>query len=349
MIIIKPKINILPLCISVICLTLLFKYPQNAVVGARNGITICLTNLFPSLFPFMALSTFILRTDALYIVSKTFGRLTNFLFKLPENAGQIILMSLIGGYPVGLKLISDSYKNGNITENEAKRLGMFCMNPGPAFTVTAIGIGIYKNSIIGLIIFISLCVSSVILGIATRFLSKKGEIAKKQDKRKPFSSDDITFSVWDAFVSMLKISAWVILFGALTACIEARYGEKGMIVCSVAEVTAGIINIAKISTIPIVTALAGFGGFCVHCQVLGYLKVSGLEYKKFFAGRLVNAALSALICNFILYYLQISLNVSYTFSESRVSAVSVSIPTIITFIFMCITIVFNIDRKKKVC
>lgn len=349
MIIIKPKLNFI-LLISVISAgACLFAFPETTLSGAKNGVNICLNTLIPSIFPFMALSTFIMRTDALHFLCTLFGKATKYLFLLPENAGQIIFMSLIGGYPIGAKLTADALKNGEITENEAKRLCIFCMNAGPAFTVTALGVNIYGSAAAGVIIFISLCISSLILGILTRFISNGKSAVQINKSVKSFSADDITFSVWDGFEATLRICAWVILFSAFMSPVTAKLGKSGELLCAVAEVTAGTVTVSKICPIPVVTALCGFGGFCVHCQVLKYLKECAVPYKLFFVGRILNSAISAAICHIILYYFPIEQNVSYTFESARVSAISVSLPTVIAFIFMCVTMVLNIEKKDKVC
>lgn len=349
MIIIKPKLNFILLTAVLLAGAGLFAFPELALSGAEKGVEVCLNSLIPSLFPFMALSTFIMRTDAFYIPCKIFGKVTEFLFLLPESAGQIIFMSLIGGYPIGAKLTADALQRGEITENEAKRLCIFCMNAGPAFTVTVLGVNIYGNAETGLIIYISLCISSVIIGILTRFLSDGKNTIPNNKEKKSFSSDDITFSVWDAFQSVMRICAWVILFSAFTSCITIKSGNYGEFLSAIAEVTAGAAAVAKTHPIPVVTALCGFGGFCVHCQVLKHLKLCALQYKIFLAGRILNSALSAAICYLILYYFPIEQNVAYTFSTARVSPVSVSLPAVITFIFMCISMILNIERKGKVC
>lgn len=349
MIIIKPKLNFI-LLISVISAgACLFAFPEIALEGAQRGVQICLNTLVPSLFPFMALSVFIMRTDALYIPCKMFGRATEFLFLCPQNAGQIIFMSLIGGYPVGAKLTADALERGDITENESKRLCIFCMNAGPAFTVTALGINIYGNARAGVVIYISLCLSSVIIGVLTRFLSDKKSITKTNKIKQNACADDITFSVWNGFEATLRICAWVILFSAFLPCITAKFGKAGIFADAIAEVTAGSVTVSKICPIPVVTALCGFGGFCVHCQVMKYLKQCSLPYKIFFAGRLLNSALSASLCYLILHFFPIEQNVAYTFTNARVSAISVSLPTVIAFTFMCISMILNIERKRKVC
>lgn len=349
MIIIKPKLNIIPLIAAILIGICLLAFPESVLNGAKKGVETSLNSLIPSLFPFMTLSVFIMRTDALRIPNRMFGKITKFLFMLPEDAGEIIFMSLIGGYPLGTKLASDALKNGNITENDAKRLCVFCMNAGPAFTITTLGADVYGNASAGLVIYASLCLSSVILGIFTRFLYDGKHAVPIEKAEKSFSSEDITFSVWDAFQTVLKICAWVIIFSSFTFCLTEKFGNTGEILSALAEVTAGSVTVSKIFPLPVVTALCGFGGLCVHCQVMKYLKLCSLEYKIFFAGRILNAALSAAISYTILYFFPLEQTAAYTFSTARVSALSVSFPSVITFIFMCVSMLLNIERKGKVC
>lgn len=349
MIIIKPKVNIILLFSVIAAAVCLFAFPELSLKGAQSGVELCMYSLIPSLFPFMALGTFIMRTNALYLPSKIFAKATEFFFSLPQTAGEIILLSLIGGYPVGAKLTSEALEKGSISASDAKRLCFFCINPGPAFTMTTLGIYCYGNAEIGIIIYISLCISSLILGVLTRFLFDVQSTEKPMPVQNSFSADDITFSVWNSFEAVLKICAWVILFSSFIACIKEKAPQSGEILCAFAEVSAGAISLSKICPVPAVTALCGFGGFCVHCQILKYLKACSLQYKMFFVGRILNSALSAAICHFILYFFPIELETSYSFSNARVSAISVSLPAAVMFVFMCISMIFNIDRKGKVC
>lgn len=348
MIIIKPKLNIAPFALSSAFLICLAAFPSDVLNGAQKGIEICLKNLIPSLFPFMFLGTFITSTGAFDFIFSALRNLTKFLFCLPENSGQIIFMSLFGGYPVGTKLVYDALSRGEITKDEAKRMCIFCVNPGPAFTVTALGIGIYGNAKTGVIIFISLCISAIITGLLTRFLKEDEAVLPYKKASRNFSADDIAAAVGDSFESVLKVCAWVILFSGVLSCLGDVFGERGKIISAFLEVTSGAVTIAKICPIEAVAALCGFGGLCVHCQIIKYIKACGLTYRLFFAGRFFSAAMSAAVCHCILYYYPVEADVAYTFSTARTSAVSATAPAVITFILMCISMIFNVDRKKKV-
>ena len=114
------------------------------------------------------------------------------------------------------------------------------------------------------------------------------------------------------------------------------------------EVTKGCSQIAENTTLPIITAIIGFGGFCVHCQVYSFIRATGLKYIRFFTGRVINGALSALICYLLLMVFPVDIQTSLQ-DISGVMPFSVSVPAFFTVIVMCIIMIFDIDSKRKVC
>ena len=84
---------LLPLGVLCAAAALLF-YPTQAAAGAKRGIGYCVDILIPSLFPFMALSVFVVKSG----LAASMGRLTagpcRILFGLPGSAAAAIVMSL---------------------------------------------------------------------------------------------------------------------------------------------------------------------------------------------------------------------------------------------------------------
>lgn len=133
----------------------LFTNPHIVAAGIKNGLMTSYCVLIPSLFPFLIISSFILKSNLSYYISKPLRGLTRILFKLPACTGATILLSLIGGYPIGAKLISILYDKQEITKSQAERMLCFCVNSGPAFLISAVG-AIMLNSVkIGFFLFIS--------------------------------------------------------------------------------------------------------------------------------------------------------------------------------------------------
>lgn len=342
--------NVLSIIGIFISCYLLFLMPYAVTDGITKGLKICFYTILPSLFPFMVLSSYIIKSDVLSPVYSTLSPITRFLFKQPDCAVAVIIMGLIGGFPVGTKMTATLYENGRISRNEAWRLCMFCVNGGPAFIITAVGVGMLGSSKAGVIMFASLCISSVILGIISRFFSDSEESNTNHKSYKQSPLLALSSSVTDNVNAILSICAWVILFSALTECIkQIKFSESVYIaLVSVLEVTKGCSQIAKEMPIPIISAIIGFGGFCVHCQVYSYIRATELKYIRFFTGRVINGALSAVICYLLLMVFPVDIETSLQ-NVTNVVPFSVSLPAFLAIISMCIIMIFDIDSKRKVC
>lgn len=351
MVTIKLGRNILPLSAVIISMLCIFKMPDAVTKGVTDGLQICFNVILPSLFPFMVLSAYIVKSEALRFLYKIFYPLTKFILRQPLCTVPVVLMGLIGGFPIGAKMTFLLLEKGQITKNQAGRLCMFCINGGPAFVITAVGVNMLGSNKAGLIIFISLCLSSLILGFATSFFDDKKdiEIHIENSAQSPLAA--FSASVTDGVQSILGICAWIVLFSGITECLKSTgindEAYSGLV--SVLEVTKGCTLLAGEMGIPVLAAAIGFGGFCVHCQIYSYIKPTGLKYSHFFVGRVLCAALSAVICHLLLMIFPVDIATSVMDKDITASAFSVSLPAFIALTIMCIVMIFDIDSKKKIC
>ena len=100
--------------------------PQAASQGVRDGLTLCGQVVIPSLFPFLALSSFLVQSGLAQRAGHLLEPITKLLFRLPGAAGSAILMSLIGGYPVGARMTVQLLDAALITQKQAQRMLFFC-------------------------------------------------------------------------------------------------------------------------------------------------------------------------------------------------------------------------------
>ena len=169
--IIKIKKSI-PLFLSVCMTALLLAYPTYCVEGIVNGLENACKILIPSLFPYMVLSSFIIYSGADKYIGKIFAPVTKILFNLPPVCSSAIILSFIGGYPVGAKCVQLLYKDKKITAEQAQRMMLFCVCSGPAFLVTAIGAVMLHNIEAGIILYITQIFSCIIIGVCTGLYSR---------------------------------------------------------------------------------------------------------------------------------------------------------------------------------
>ena len=81
-------------------------------------------------------------------------------------------MGITSGYPVGAKVAKDLYKDDLLTKVEAERLISFTNSSGPLFIIGAIGTGMFLDSKIGLLLFITHFLASITVGIIFRNYKK---------------------------------------------------------------------------------------------------------------------------------------------------------------------------------
>ena len=349
MAIIRIKKEYLSLVIILCCIFLIFKFPQAVKIGVNEGINICFYTIIPSLFPFLTLSTYIVKSNIFSPFYKVFALPVKLLFKQPASTVSVIIMSMIGGFPVGIKMTNDLYKKEHITKEQAQRLCLFCMNAGPAFVITAVGTNMLKSTKAGIIIYCSLCISAFISGVISSLTADKSDNAIKVKNEKTLQLSSLSASVTDAIQCIFNICAWVVLFSSITECINSfNLPEKAYIfITSFIEVTKGCSVLTGNMALPIVTGIIGFGGICVHCQVLEYLKNMEIKYSYFFTTRLLNGILSAII-SYIMFLL-FPVEISVFSSSDKISSYSFSFSysAFFVFILMCVIMIFDIDRSKK--
>lgn len=352
----KNRIKSIPIAV-IVCVIgfFLLLYPSHGSRGISSGLTLCAEIVIPSLFPFLFLSSFIVKVDLCNKFSFIFEPFTKTLFKLPGCTAGAILMSLIGGFPVGAKMTYELYKNKNITKNQAKRMMLFCINPGPAFVINAVGYTMLGSSKIGVILFASICLSSILVGIVVSISDSKAKVIEKnnnlQKKENTPLSVAFTTSATDAASAMVSISVWVILFSCIGTLITIFPLEKnfiGSIFCFL-EVTSGCNYAAKGLSVPSVGFILGWAGLCVHCQVLQYVKGVKCNVLSFFTARLACATLSSFICSKLLSIFPCEVKVFSSNQLAFSTAFSVSIPAVVAMLFMSAILILDLDTKRELC
>ncbi len=281
------------------CALLLF--PAEAAQGARNGVNYSLNILVPSLYPFMVLSVFIVKSGLAEKLGRALEKPTQALFRLPGGAAASIVMSVVGGYPAGARSAAALFEAGLVTQAQAERMMYFCVNAGPSFLVTAVGVGFLHSAQAGAVLFASQLVSFFAVGIFSGiFCRREPEPAGRQKKAAPAgTAQALIDSAADAAYSTLMMCCFVILFATGMNLLRGAIPVPALsVACSAAlEVTGGCADLARAGAPLWVFALAvGWSGVCVHLQVLACLGGVKIRRGRFVFCRLVQGAVSAAVC-----------------------------------------------------
>ncbi len=283
--------------------------PSQAAGGVRSGVQYSLNVLLPSLFPFMFLSAF----ASEYGISSRLGRLfapfTQGVLYLPGDAGVTVLLSLVGGYPVGAVGISSLLRHKKITQKQARRMLCCCVNPGPAFLISAVGDEMYGSKTIGVVLFASQTAASLIVGIVLGIIARFHEPIEKSsgsDSAHHDLSTAFVLSTKSACASAVSLCSLVVLFSAFSSLLLALINIDGGSLAgagirSFLEVTDGTACLAALRLPIYFTALAvGWGGLCVHFQVFAALTELRINKAVFALSRLAVGGLSALLSVYIM-------------------------------------------------
>ncbi len=305
-----------PFLISSAFLLLLLFFPSACAEGILNGLKNTCEILIPSLFPYIVLSSFIMYSGADKYIGKIFSPITKILFNLPPVCSSAVILSLIGGFPVGAKCVQLLYNDGKITLEQAQRMMLFCVCSGPAFLITAIGAVMLHNTEVGIILYITQVFSCLIIGICTGIYSRirkyptaDDDLTNNNSRKKISVTTAILESASDGAGTVIAMTALVVIFSLLlNACDKSGAEElfvsffkligigahqSDIIIPIISEVTSAC-DVIKDSSLPVwyFSLAAGFGGICVHMQIFGILRNIPIKRSIYMLFRLINAVIS---------------------------------------------------------
>ena len=128
-----------------VIMIIILSNPQRFTKGTISGLKLFFYSVLPGLFPFMLLTKLLTELGFLFKITTRFNNFTNKLFGTPGVSLYVFLMSIISGYPIGAKIISDLHSKNLITDNDAKKMAIFCTTSGPIFVVGTVGSLMFGN------------------------------------------------------------------------------------------------------------------------------------------------------------------------------------------------------------
>ena len=279
-------------------LILLLVYSKDASETIKYCIEVCTNTLIPSIFAYMTLCSFLINSGLSIVITTPLWYISKRFIKLDKITFSVFILSLIAGYPVGIKMLKQLIShNKNYTEI-AIRIAPVCFASGPAFIIGFAGNTIYDSSTAGIIIFISCTVSNLIGAV---ILTKNTKLINATYKEQlKTSGKDITNVILSSAKSMLMVCLSMILFNIIAMLIYCALPEH-ISSNEVFRLFKAIIEITNIhaldATVPLwlMTFFISFGGLCVIFQVF-LLSDGELKIKRFILMRTILSALSALIC-----------------------------------------------------
>ena len=295
------KKSFIPICICVFTMFLLIFSNAN-LSSAKTGLSLWANSVVPSLLPFFIATELLGYTNVISILGKLLNKFMRPIFNVPGEGSFPFIMGVISGYPMGAKIVSNFKSRGICTAEEAERLLAFTNNSGPLFIIGTVGVGLFKDTTTGVLLFTTHILACLTVGFLFRFWKSSKRLGQKGISPL-FGQTSVSISnlgevlassIMSAINTIFLIGGFIVLFSVIISILEnsgildglahlihpilnifkvpASYADG--IFTGILELTNGVCNIANIANksistnIIICAFLLGFGGVSIMLQIL---------------------------------------------------------------------------------
>lgn len=266
---------------------------RTALTGAMQGVNLCVYTVIPSLFPLFMFSHYL--TYALSGTSFACMRYIAQLCGVPKGGESLLVVGLIGGYPVGAQCIKNLYDKKVLSKNDSERLLGFCSNAGPAFIFGMVST-LFTSHWIPWLIWIIQIFSALITGI---LLPGKRRYSISYNQQ---SSSGIITSLQQSIRALANVCGWVILFRMFGVMITKWF--LWLLPVPVQVIFNGVIELVNgcnaLRMIPneavkmiLCTTFLSFGGICVCMQTMSVVGTLGI--RSYLKGKLLQTVISGIL------------------------------------------------------
>ena len=264
---------------------------KTAILGARQGISLCIQTVIPSLLPFFFLTGIIV--SSIGSASLPFLRPIARVCRLPEGAGAYLIPAFLGGYPMGAQAINDGIRRRQLSPETGRRMLHFCSNAGPAFLFGMVA-PLFPNILAGFSLWAIHVLTALLIGMGMPGTAQ-GQACREPRPATPSES------MAGAVRALALVCGWVICFQILTAFFDRCFSEilpisVRVVVSGILELAGGCSRLLQIDSLALryvyASGMLGFGGLCVLMQTASVL--TELPVRNYLVGKLLHGLLSML-------------------------------------------------------
>lgn len=298
------KNNVLALITAVLFVFLLLTNTVDASRLVNIGLTTWYKHMIPSLFPFMVLSGFLLRSGLSMQIAGLLNPILGRLFRLSPNCIYIIVMGFLCGFPMGANVIAESLALNRINRREAELLFAFCNNIGPVYFISFVTA---NCPFYPLWLTISIMYGIPLLyGFLLRYTRYRDilyyEISRGINKlynNKCSSTTNCTYldafqeALQKAITSIVTLGAYMVIFNVLQLPLyNTFYKVPENILCilkGLIEINSGISAITSAPELYLVvyTVFLPFCGLCCFFQTYAMIKDTSLSLRRYFVHKII--------------------------------------------------------------
>ncbi len=285
---------------------IVFLSNPNLIMDSVNySVSVFLTNVLPSLFPFFILADALINYGYVYFLNRIFR------FKY----SYLIFLSLFSGLPSNAKYISKLLESGDISLKDAEVMMAVTFFPNPMFVVGSVGALMLSNVNLGIFILVSIYISNFIVYLFNYRVLDKGNISIHNNRLK-FTSL-IKTSIINNAKTLVVILGTIVIFTTLSNVIFYYVDVPSVIeafITGIFEMTSGVkkMSTLDLSThfkVILISVLLAFSGISVLCQALSMVNDYKINVKNIINIKLCVVFLTLLINYFyVVFFMWIYFN-----------------------------------------
>ncbi len=301
------------------CLLLILKNTQIAMEYIHQGLRLCAKTVIPSLFPFMVISEIMVSSGIGATLLRPLSFIFERVFRLPSVGCCAVILGMFCGFPVGARCAINALSTGELTPEEAERVLLFSTNPSSAFLINAVGVSLWGNRAFGVLLYLSVLLSELAVGIVFSHLPRKKGIEQayavdsiKQIQKKGSVGKLFTDAVAASLSAILLVCAYVVFFSALGGTVNLlleHFRAPALvkaIVFGCLELSGGVSTAAALPGTVMSAMLcafaAGWCGISVHCQLLSICSGRGIRLRSYLLAKIAQGLLCILLFGGLLHF-----------------------------------------------
>lgn len=275
---------------------------DRAILYTKEALSIWFEKLVPSMFLCMVMVRLFYDQGIFQFLLRPFRWLISSVFHMDQNACSLVFSSLLLGFPSGAVLLDEQVAKGYLDDNNAKRLFYTCSFATPGFILLTCGSVLYGSLAVGL----KLLAIQWIIGILFLLMTRRQRIIMHQVpvSQKPLIAS-LTNALLESGKTLYMIGGYLMLFMTITSILlDFLPSFIALPVSIFTEFSNGVMVIHKQvwsfqMQMVITSMLLGFGGFCVHMQVIGMTSHISYNYRTYLFWRCLQALLSGVLAYFL--------------------------------------------------
>ena len=283
----------------------------NIVITSTKEASILFFNkIFISIFPFIILSDILIFFNYHLFLNKLFSKFLSKLFNINLNSTIIFILSMLTSHPSNAIFIKDMLDNNLIDITTANKLICFTYFPSISFVIGTIGISIYHNINIGIILWLFVLINNILIGLYLRkekIIINKNNISNKDNNLLLIIKNSIIKGINNSFI----ILGTLIIFSIINNLI-IKYTKPNIfifIITGLIELTNGILNINSLMInldikLAITELFLCFSSLSILFQGVTILNKYNIKIKRILLIKIVFSILTSII----FYILMMNIN-----------------------------------------